>query len=154
MVTITRPQNEAEKKNFKDLKSWRQDDFMQQSLAKIAKIEQEHIHGKNRRPYCSKCAYETVQRKINNIEEAIARKKSRRGGTVEVDVRIDFEQFGDSKKFKVIKEEDWIDDILQNGVKVPIKLGIEKDYECVDCGAGLTIQYRQVAEPKPIEPGK
>lgn len=146
-TNIFRSQTESEKNlsegGFKDifLADWKRDDIRQNALAKIAKIEYEFTY-KKREPFCSKCAINAVEKKIDEINELVKKGRLNKEKIVKADVSMNYEQFGGEKRFERVDDTEIQEDMLISGLKQRVATGIYKNFMCKTCGSQNSMEFR------------
>lgn len=140
--------NQADPK-FKDVENVRKFDrnnYRRMMLKKLSEVEQEFT--KKHKPYdfrSAKADFEFMQ------EDAFRRGKRKGARRVEdVEVDIDFEKYGDAKRFNLIKSEPIIEQRVVDNVRVPVTLGTFHTYVSVT-GTRISVKEPLVTPEKKPE---
>jgi len=145
-MEISRPQTTQEKSlksgGFKDIKSWRESDFMQTNLAKSSHIAQDFIYTR-REPYCFKCANTAIKEKIRDVEKQIAKSRTRQERNIKIDATMNFNVFGGFDKFEYVGEKEIHEKPLTATTQsVRIITGKYKIFMCKQCNSEIKIEFR------------
>ena len=120
-------------------------------------IEVEQRFTKLHLPYCARAAKMDYERMLEDYARNI---QSKEGYAQEEDFRLpkfDFEKYGDSKRFDLIKEEDSVDKVLVGIERVSKKTGVNMFYVDKQTGSRVTVNvptqvYEQRKKTKPTPP--
>lgn len=146
MVDIFRERKDSERNlsegGFKDVRNWQKTDITQMAMRKIAEVEAVVLH-KQRLPYCSKCAINMVEKKIENINKNIRKHTEKRdSGDFKIDFDIDYEKFGGEALFDKGDDSEIEEDKLLDGIRQRVVTGKYKNYICKTCGNHLSMEFK------------
>jgi len=146
-TNIFRSQTDSEKNlsegGFKDIvaNDWRKEDIRQNAMAKIAQVEYEFTY-KKREPFCTKCALNAVEKKIDEINELVKKGRLKKEKVVKADVSMNYEQFGGEKRFEKVDDTEIQEDMLISGLKQRVATGFYRNYTCKTCGSHNSMEIK------------
>jgi len=119
---------------------------------KLTKVDQEYT--KNMKPFCAKCARLDFKDQLKKHKDELFRKvrthfseeeKNTGYGDLEkIDIDINLDEYGDPKRFKVIREEIasepiTVSDLAAGKIQRLVKIGIHRDFRCKIRGCGRSV---------------
>ena len=144
MTEIFRERKESERNlnegGFKDIRTWKKSDVMQLSLKEMAKVEHE-CTSKQRLPYCSKCAINAIEKKIQEVNQKI-KKSAGKDEDVKIDFDIDYNKFAGEALFERGDDTEIEEDKLLDGIRQRVVTGKYKNYVCKTCGNNLSMEFK------------
>ena len=144
---IIRNRNESERNinenGFLDVRYWKEEDMKQQQLKKIAEFEY-NTNYKDRKPFCTKCAINAVDKKISEIKTIIKNSLNRgkKENEIKITFDIDYSQFVGDKCFEHIDDTEVIENKLIDGIKQRVQTGVYKNFICKTCDYHSSMEFK------------
>ena len=142
--TIFREQTDEEKRDFTQLRERGSDDIQFKERFRLALEIEESKFRKQLKPFCARCARIDFEDKVNKAITEMERKVGYARSNINIEIP-DFEPYGRSERFQMIKEQDAMEpvgaaaSILAGTIVRQIKIGVHRDYKCRERGCGISI---------------
>ena len=140
--TIIRTQTMSEKKDFIEIGKTPLDIVFD----KIAKKQQEFQ--RKEEPFCSRCARLDVEEKIHRLKEKAENKIFGRFEKAEEVEDLDFDAYGESKRFEVLDTSPVREVKLIDGIRKEFETGSWENFRCKERGCGLSVFVEKKEDKK------
>ena len=136
-MDITRKQTSDDAGDFIDIRNFTPTDVFRKMLAEI-----EAEYTKNFKPFDSQCA----RIDFKEMLEAAERESERKHGFISnSDMKsikmIDFSKYGEEDRFDIGRKDEEVEQVIVNGMKTSVKIGVTVRYVCKKRGHGISVFY-------------
>lgn len=105
--------------------------------------EKSQVYNKERKPYCTACAWEDFNDKVEDAKKKMIRNASMNitGKELDFNVEVDLESYGKSDLFREIGTRTVNNKVIIQGTRIPIPM-YYVDFKCIR-GHGYSIEYTE-----------